>query len=98
MDTQPMMQDVHTSEMHDSNSPTVMAPKSILMGKDFKVGDEVMLKIKSMEGDNVELEYAPEEEAGEMSSEEMGKMSKDEAEKMPMEDMEKRLPKAKREY
>ena len=98
MGPDPMMQDTHMNEMHDEQSPTVMAPKSILMGKDFKVGDEVILKIKSMEGENVELEYAPEKGDEEMSEEDMHKMSSSDAEKMPMGDLEKKLPKAKREY
>lgn len=54
-------------------------PRSILAGKDFKVGDEVVLEITGMDADRVTVKYAPpkeqeggkEEEAGESSGEEM---------------------------
>ena len=100
MESDMHMQDTHSNEMHDEEheeSPTAVVPKSILMGKDFKVGDEVILKIKSMEGENVELEYAPEPD-GEMSEEDMHKMSDKDAEEMPLDKMERKLPKASREY
>lgn len=40
------------------NSSTTLLPKSVLMGKDFKVGDEVVLKITAIRGDEVAVEYA----------------------------------------
>lgn len=36
-------------------------PKEILMGKEFKPGDEVVLKIRAIHGDQIEVEYATEE-------------------------------------
>lgn len=57
------------------NSSTSLLPKSVLMGKDFKVGDEVVLKITAIHGDEVAVEYAsgedesPKEDAAEGSEE-----------------------------
>lgn len=51
-------------------------PKSILMGKTAAVGDELMLKITGIFGDEIEVEYpesepeAPEEEEAEQPPEE----------------------------
>lgn len=39
---------------------TALIPKSILGGKEFKVGDEVVLKITHDYEDEVAVEYAPE--------------------------------------
>ncbi len=39
---------------------TTLIPKSILAGKDFKPGDEVVLKIVKLYDDQAEVEYAPE--------------------------------------
>jgi hypothetical protein len=47
-----------------------MLPKEILMGKDFKVGEEVVLQIKAIHGDSVEVAYAPEKGKGEEGEEE----------------------------
>lgn len=88
-----LMPDKSMKDKMGSDSNSVMAPKSILMGKDFKVGDEVVLKVKSMQGDMVELEYAPEP-----GMEDMSKMSDEDLHKMPLDKMEKGLPKAQREY
>lgn len=41
-------------------SPRGLLPKSILMGKDFKPGDEIVLKIDAIHDDEVEVSYAPE--------------------------------------
>jgi hypothetical protein len=59
---------------------TALLPKSILGGKDFKPGEEVVLKIVRMHDDEVEVAYAPAkpgegEEHGE-SSEMDGSMNK----------------------
>lgn len=45
---------------------TALLPKSILGGKEFNPGDEVVLKIVGLHDDQVEVEYAAEEkpEAG----------------------------------
>jgi hypothetical protein len=42
--------------------PTAVLPKSILMGKDFKPGDEVVLRITEMHDDQITVTYAPAEE------------------------------------
>lgn len=39
---------------------SAMLPKSILAGKDFNPGDEVVLKVVAIHGDEVEVEYAKE--------------------------------------
>jgi hypothetical protein len=55
------------NESQESNeSPRGLLPKSILMGKDFKPGDEIVLKIDAIHDDEVEVSYATEkkEEGG----------------------------------
>jgi hypothetical protein len=54
------------NESQESNeSPRGLLPKSILMGKDFKPGDEIVLKIDAIHDDEVEVSYATEKkEAG----------------------------------
>lgn len=51
---------------HDESSEgeTTLIPKSMGMGKDFKVGDEIVLKIVGTHGDQFEVEYAPEKKEG----------------------------------
>lgn len=44
----------------EGQEPTAVLPKSILMGKDFKPGEEVVLKIVRIHDDQVEVAYAPE--------------------------------------
>lgn len=39
---------------------TALLPKTILAGKKFDVGEEVVLKIVHDHGDEIEVEYAPE--------------------------------------
>lgn len=46
-------------EAKQEDSPAAVLPKSILAGKTFNVGDEVVLKITGMHGDEVTVEYAP---------------------------------------
>ena len=41
-----------------SDGDTAVIPKSLLAGKDFKVGEEVVLKITAIHGDEVQVEYA----------------------------------------
>lgn len=45
----------------ETEQPTALLPKSILAGKQFNVGDEVVLKITAMHGDEIQVEYAPSE-------------------------------------
>lgn len=44
---------------------TALLPKSILAGKDFKPGEEVVLKIVRIHDDEVEVAYASEKPGGE---------------------------------
>lgn len=48
-----------------SAQPSALIPKALLAGKEFNVGDEVVLKITAMHGDSVQVEYAPEKGKGE---------------------------------
>jgi hypothetical protein len=76
------VQEDATSAHDEGNEPeekmegeTALLPKSILAGKEFNVGDEVVLKIVKMDGDEIHVQYAPEkpkgdgEEGGEGESE-----------------------------
>ncbi|MEN6532766.1 MAG: hypothetical protein ABFD89_03835 [Bryobacteraceae bacterium] len=47
-------------EEEESGASTALVPKSVLGGKAFKVGDEVVLRIVHEYEDEVEVEYAPE--------------------------------------
>ncbi len=44
----------------ESESPTALIPKSILGGKKFEPGEEVVLKIVADHGEEMEVEYATE--------------------------------------
>lgn len=48
---------------------TAVLPKSILAGKDFKPGEEVVLKIVAIHDNDVEVEYAPEKGSEETKAE-----------------------------
>jgi len=56
----------------DEGEPTALLDKSVLGGKEFNVGDEVVLKIVAMHDKEVTVAYAPEkgkdESKGEMKS------------------------------
>lgn len=60
-------------EAQESDYPVASLPKSILGGKDFKVGDEIVLKITGMAEEDFQVRYAPpkEKEAGKESAGEM---------------------------
>lgn len=45
-------------EEKSEDGPTALLPKSILAGKDFKPGEEVVLKIVAMHDDQVEVAYS----------------------------------------
>jgi hypothetical protein len=49
-------------EEKSDESPRGLLPKSILMGKDFKPGEEIVLKIEAIHDDEVEVSYATGEE------------------------------------
>lgn len=42
----------------ESDSESAVLPKSILAGKKFKVGEEVVLKITGIQDDSITVEYA----------------------------------------
>lgn len=52
------------NEAAENESPRGLLPKSILMGKDFKPGDEIVLKIDAIHDDEVEVSYATEKSDG----------------------------------
>lgn len=52
-------------EMDESGGKTALLPKSILGGKEFKPGEEVVLKITHVYEDEVAVEYATEPEGKE---------------------------------
>ena len=53
--------DAKPKEMNDDDKggEAAVLPKSILAGKEFNVGDEVVLKITGMHEDSISVEYAP---------------------------------------
>lgn len=51
---------------------SAVLPKSILAGKEFKPGDEVVLRIDSIHGDEVMVSYAPEKGGDDSMGEEGG--------------------------
>ena len=48
---------------------TAVIPKSLLGGKDFQPGEEMVVQIVSVHGDQVEIKYAPEKGGGEKKEE-----------------------------
>ena len=54
-------QDKPAEKTDDSESEqTALIPKTLFAGKDFKVGDEIVLKITHLYEDEAEVEYASE--------------------------------------
>lgn len=70
-------QDSAPEEAKDDEAPGEVAllPKSILAGKEFKPGDEVVLKIVAMHGDEVQVAYAPEKPDEQSTPEDQGATS-----------------------
>lgn len=64
------------AEEEDTGEATALLPKSVLGGKEFKPGEEVVLKIVHVYEDEVEVAYATEKPEGEAEEE-------DEEEPMP---------------
>lgn len=58
MDDKGETKDEKTEE--EGAGESAMLPKSILAGKDFNPGDELVLKVVAIHGDEVEVEYAKE--------------------------------------
>lgn len=61
---------------HDESSERetmeeAVLPKSILAGKDFKVGEEVVLRITAIHDDSISVTYAPEEKSEQPPKEEI---------------------------
>ena len=48
-------------EEQETDSNTALIPKTLLAGKDFNPGDEVVFKIVAMHGEEVEIQYATED-------------------------------------
>lgn len=48
----------------ESEGVTAVLPKTILAGKEFKVGEEVVLKIVADHGDQIEVAYSYGDEGG----------------------------------
>lgn len=59
-DAQAPVSEPDAKEEQSEESPKGLLPKSILMGKDFKPGDEIVLKIDAIHDDEVEVSYASE--------------------------------------
>lgn len=65
----------------EGTEQTGLLPKALMAGKDFKVGDEIVMKITAIHEKDFEVEYAPEkegskeEEAGETPAEERAEMA-----------------------
>lgn len=56
----PMEKGEGAEEQQEQGGDTALLPKSILAGKKFEPGDEVVLRIVRFHGDEVEVAYAPE--------------------------------------
>lgn len=63
-DAMPKDEGDESEEAEHSDSEEAILPKSILAGKEFKVGDEVVLKITAMHDDRISVKYAPAKEEG----------------------------------
>lgn len=58
-----------------TSEPAAVLPRSILAGKEFNVGDELVLKITAMHEDQIEVEYAS-SESDQESKEGQGEMER----------------------
>ena len=56
----------------DEGASETTIPKAMLMGKDFKVGEEVMFQITAIHGDEVSIKYATEKGEGKEEGSEEG--------------------------
>lgn len=62
-DDQGSAMDSDTAET-ESDGKTALLPKSVMGGKEWNVGDEIVLKITHIYEDEVAVEYAPEKPSG----------------------------------
>ena len=60
---------------HEEGGPTAVIPKSLLAGKEFKPGEEIMFTINSIHGDEVVISYSEEKGSKDEGGEEMGEGS-----------------------
>jgi hypothetical protein len=58
-DDKEMLKDEKSDDGKDDGGQEAILPTSILAGKDFQVGDEVVLKITAMHDDSISVKYAP---------------------------------------
>lgn len=47
-------------EMNEGDEKTAMLPKSVTGGKDFQVGDEIVLEVVAVHQDELQVKYASE--------------------------------------
>lgn len=59
-DAQPSMSEPDSNAEQSEESPKGLLPKSILMGKDFKPGDKIILRVDAIHDDEVEVSYPTE--------------------------------------
>lgn len=59
-DAAPAQESSPSGEGADSSQPSATLPKSILAGKEFQPGDEIVLRIDKIMDDEVMVSYAPE--------------------------------------
>jgi len=59
----------------DEGATETTIPKAMLMGKDFKVGEEVMFEITAIHGDEVSIKYATGKEGSAEETDEGGASS-----------------------
>ena len=62
--TDPEPQQPDEQKPEEMEGETALIPKTLLAGKKFDVGDEVVLEIVHDHGDEVEVKYAPEKPGG----------------------------------
>lgn len=58
-----------TVDEQNEDSAVTLIPKSLLAGKKFNPGDEVVLQIVADHGDQVEVKYAPEKPGADSETE-----------------------------
>lgn len=70
-DETPTEQTPTETETETEGGQTALLPKSVLGGKDFEPGEEVVLKIVKVHEDEIEVQYAPEKAKEPTSDEEI---------------------------
>lgn len=67
--SEPMPHESDSGEESETEESTALLPKTILGGKEFKPGEEVVLEIVHVYEDEVEVKYASEKPEGETEPE-----------------------------